>query len=100
MQAAFDASDHEAIAHHGSRCRSILIALMTELNPSVDLRLARDLGSLYTFLWQQMAEAKTAEELDDTIEILEQQRDAWRTAVELLQSGPPSPGDGPLDVAG
>ena len=102
LQTAHDDRDFEAIAEQGSHCRSILIALMTELDASSDRRLADQLSSLHAWLWQQVACASRASDLDDPITILTQQRDAWRDAVEILRSV----GDGgleqsgPVDIAG
>ena len=102
LRSAHAGRDFEAIAEHGSHCRSILIALMTELDASSDRRLADQLSSLHAWLWQQVASASAAEDLDDPITILTQQRDAWREAVELLRgatAGDSGPA-GPVDVAG
>ncbi|MAA52276.1 MAG: hypothetical protein CMJ41_04500 [Phycisphaerae bacterium] len=102
LRSAHAGRDFEAIAEHGSHCRSILIALMTELDASSDRRLADQLSSLHAWLWQQVASASAAEDLDDPITILTQQRDAWREAVELLRgatAGDSEPA-GPVDVAG
>lgn len=102
LRAAHADRDFEAIAEQGSHCRSILIALMTELDASSDRRLADQLSSLHAWLWQQVASASTAEDLDDPITILTQQRDAWREAVELLRGAAAGESDsvGPVDVAG
>jgi flagellar biosynthetic protein FliS len=102
LQMAHREHDFEAIAEQGSHCRSILIALMTELDVSSDRHLAEQLSSLHAWLWQQVACASRAEDLDDPITILQQQRDAWRTAVDLMRATPGKPKNpsGPLDVAG
>jgi len=102
LQVAYRDREFEAIAEQGSQCRSILIALMTELDASSDRHLAEQLSSLHAWLWQQIACASRAEDLDDPITILQQQRDAWRTAVDLMKSTSDEPGQstGPLDVAG
>jgi len=102
LQAAHDDRDFEAIAEQGSHCRSILIALMTELDASSDRRLADQLSSLHAWLWQQVACASRASDLDDPITILTQQRDAWRDAVEILRSAGNGglEQSGPVDIAG
>ena len=102
LQDAYEQRDFEGIAEQGSHCRSILIALMTELDASSDRRLADQLSSLHAWLWQQVACASKATDLDDPITILTQQRDAWRDAVDLLRSAGTggSEQSGPVDVAG
>ena len=103
LQSAHRSRNFEEIAEQGSHCRSILIALMSELDASADRRLAEQLSSLHAWLWQEIASASKAEDLDDAITILMQQRDAWREAVELLRAtkGSTAAGsDGPFDVAG
>ncbi|MEE2719906.1 MAG: flagellar export chaperone FliS [Planctomycetota bacterium] len=102
LRDAHAAGDFEAIAEQGSHCRSILIALMTELDASSDRRLADQLSSLHAWIWQQVASASTADDLDDPITILTQQRDAWREAVDLLRTAGTGASEplGPVDVAG
>tara|TARA_B100001059_G_scaffold196568_2_gene201614 strand:- start:8262 stop:8675 length:414 start_codon:yes stop_codon:yes gene_type:complete len=102
LRDAYRSNAFEAIAEEGSRCRAILIALMTELDASKDRRLAEQLSSIHAWLWQQVASARCADDLDDPISTLEQQRDAWREAVDLLRTAPvdAEPAPGPLDVAG
>ncbi|MDG2199676.1 MAG: flagellar protein FliS [Phycisphaerales bacterium] len=102
LQMAHRERDFDGISEQGSHCRSILIALMTELDASSDRHLAEQLSSLHAWLWQQVACASRAEDLDDPITILQQQRDAWRTAVDLMKSTPGEQENtsGPLDVAG
>lgn len=97
LRAAHAARDFEAIAEQGSHCRSILIALMTELDASKDRRLSEQLSSLHAWVWQQIACASVADDLDDPIAILAQQRDAWSEAVDLLRA-PGRSGSGPLDT--
>lgn len=102
LREAYRSNAFEDIADEGSRCRAILIALMTELDASKDRLLAEQLSSIHAWLWQQVASARCADDLDDPITTLEQQRDAWREAVDLLRAAPDEAASatGALDVAG
>jgi flagellin-specific chaperone FliS len=100
LQEAHRQRDFESIDAHGSKCRSILVALMSELDASVDRRLAEMLTSLHSWLWQQVASAQCPEDLDLAIELMEQQRDAWREAIDLMRAVKDDSAAGPLDVAG
>ena len=58
------------------------------------------LTSLHSWLWQQVATAQDPEDLDLAIELMEQQRDAWKEAIELMRVMKNETETGPIDLAG
>jgi flagellar biosynthetic protein FliS len=99
LASMIDADDSEGIAESSERCRAILIALGTDLDTRVHSEMASRLSSLHTWLYQCVTEVTRSDELDEVIELLEFQRDAWREAVEVLRSGGTATSSDVIDMA-
>lgn len=100
LASMIDADDSEGIAESSERCRAILIALGTDLDTRVHSEMASRLSSLHAWLYQCVADVTRSEELDEVIEFLEFQRDAWREAVEVLRNGGTATPSDVIDMAG
>ncbi len=61
------------------------MALGVDTDTRVEHVLARRLAALHAFLHGLLAQATRIADLDDVLEIIEFQRDAWREAVVLLR---------------
>ena len=85
LREAIETGDKAAVADCSCRCRAILMALGVDLDTRVEHVLARRLAALHSFLHGLLAQATQAADLDDVLEIIEFQRDAWREAVVLLR---------------
>ncbi|MEE3001914.1 MAG: flagellar export chaperone FliS [Planctomycetota bacterium] len=85
LREAIETGDEASVAECGDRCRAILMALGVDTDTRVEHVLARRLAALHSFLHGLLAQATRTADLDDVLEILEFQRDAWREAVVLLR---------------
>ena len=85
LREAIETSDEVAVAECSARCRAILMALGVDTDTRVEYVLARRLAALHSFLHGLLAQATRTADLDDVLEIIEFQRDAWREAVALLK---------------
>jgi len=85
LREAFETGDEDAIVEYGHRSRAILMDLGVDTDTRVEHGLARRLAALHAFLHGLLAQATRTADLDDVLEIIEFQRDAWRDAVVLLR---------------
>ncbi|MBM43616.1 MAG: hypothetical protein CMJ36_01190 [Phycisphaerae bacterium] len=85
LREAFDCDDEASLEEFGNRCRAILMALGVDTDTRVEHGLARRLAALHSFLHGLLVQASRPSDLDDVLEIIEFQRDAWRDAVVLLR---------------
>lgn len=76
------------VVHHGfSRCRAILLELVTSMRPEVDPSLCERLSSLYMFMFRELLESahsKDAARADKVIELLEYDRETWVLLMQKL----------------
>ena len=100
LMSAMDSNDFEGIAEASERCRAILVALGTDLDTRVHPEMAARLSSLHTWLYRRVVDADQPEDLDEVIELLEFQRDAWREAVAVLRGGNATEPSDTIDIAG
>ncbi|MEE2908617.1 MAG: flagellar export chaperone FliS [Planctomycetota bacterium] len=100
LMSAMDADDFEGIAEASERCRAILVALGTDLDTRVHPEMAARLSSLHGWLYRRVVDANQPEDLDEVIELLEFQRDAWREAVDVLRSSAAATSSDTIDIAG
>ena len=94
--------DFEKIYEGFSNCRNIVLELGESIRPDPDPELAKNMKSVYTFIYGELVKAsmnKDAEKLDKTIELLEYERETWAQFMEKLererQAGAAAPADGP-----
>ncbi len=79
--------DWEAVFNGFSRCRNILVELLSGMRPEVDPELCRRMSTLYTFMYTQLMDAsyeKDVAKADRVIELLEYDRRTWAMLVEKL----------------
>lgn len=72
-----------------SRCRAILVELVSTMRPEIDPDLCARVGSLYTFLMGELLRASHERDpaiADRVIEILEYERETWVMLMEKLAS--------------
>ena len=100
LMSAMDSNDFEGIAEASERCRAILVALGTDLDTRVHPEMAARLSSLHAWLYRRVVDADQPEDLDEVIELLEFQRDAWREAVAVLRGGNATEPSDTIDIAG
>ena len=93
--------DYEKIYEGFSNCRNIVLELGESIRPDPDPELAKNMKSVYTFIYGELVKAsmnKDAEKLDKTIELLEYERETWAQFMEKLererQAGAAAPADG------
>jgi flagellar protein FliS len=81
------ARDYEAVYNGFSRCREILVELLSSIRPDADADLARRVNALYTFIFGQVVQASVEKNLaaaDKAIELLEYERETWSMLLERL----------------
>lgn len=79
----------EASFNGFSKCRNIIMELMTSMRPEIDPDLCARLMGLYTYLYNQIIEAaheKSVEKADKVITLLEYERETWVMLIEKLKS--------------
>lgn len=100
------AGDYGA-AHTGfSRCRNILMELISSMRPEIDPDLCARMSALYTFMFNQLVRAgqdRDTDAADKVIELLEYDRQTWTMLIERLAreraggapegNGDPAPAD-------
>ncbi len=77
--------DWEAVFDGFSKCRNILLELISSVRPAIDPDLCARVTSLYTFLYTQLVEAGFEKDLPKarkTLEILEYERETWVLAMQ------------------
>lgn len=80
-----EAGDHEAIYNGISRCRSIVVELLSTIRADVDAEIADRVRAVYSFLVTELIEVGLEKEiarLDGVIRILEYERETWVMAME------------------
>jgi flagellar protein FliS len=81
------ARNYEATFNGFSRCRNILVELMSSMRPDVDPLLAKRITSLYTFLYTELLQAsidKDVAKADRVIELIEYERETWSLVMKKL----------------
>lgn len=79
--------DFEASFNGISRCRDIVLELLTTMKPEFDPELCERVKSLYTFMYTHLVEAsmeRSVEKLDKVIKLLEYERETWVLLIEKL----------------
>lgn len=77
------------------RSKNIVSELMVSLNMEKGGEIAKNLRSLYTYIFGQLIEAnmhKKSEPAEDALVLLQQLRDAW---IQISQAGEPAPKPAP-----
>ncbi len=77
--------DWEAVFDGFSKCRNIVLELMSSVRPDIDPDLCSKVTSLYTFLFTQLVEAGFEKDLvkaEKVLGILEYERETWVLAIE------------------
>ena len=77
--------DWEAVFDGFSKCRNILLELISSVRPAVDPDLCASVTSLYTFLYTQLVEAgfdKDLPKAEKALAILEYERETWVLAMQ------------------
>lgn len=77
--------DFESVYQGFSKCRNILVELMTSVRPDLDANLRANVTALYTFLYTQLTEASFEKDLaktDKVLELLEFERETWVMAMQ------------------
>ncbi|MGQ0627667.1 MAG: flagellar export chaperone FliS [Phycisphaerales bacterium] len=74
--------------HQGySRCRAILLELISSMRTEVDPDLCSRLRGLYTFMYRELLESSLVKDLaraDKVIELLEYDRESWTMLMDQL----------------
>lgn len=75
-------------SHHGlSRCRAILVELVSSMRPDVDPDLCAKMSGLYMFMHRELIEAgieKSPQRVEKVIELIEFDRQTWVMLMEQL----------------
>lgn len=88
LQDGIEQSDHELAFTGSSRCRAIIMELLTGLDRTVDKTLCDRLASLYLFLYGRLVEAMTERDapmVAEVIELLEFERETWMLAMARVE---------------
>ena len=70
-----------------TKCRNIIVELMTTMKPDVDPELYRRMTGLYTFMYTHLIEANTERnpaKAGKVIELLEYERDTWAMLMKKI----------------
>jgi flagellar secretion chaperone FliS len=81
-----------------SRCRDIVLELLTTIAPDVEATLSERVRAVYTFMYSRLVEAsmeRSLPKLDEVIRLLEFERETWvmlmqKLARERAEPGAPS----------
>lgn len=79
--------DFEGMYNGVSQCRNIIFELLTTVRDDLDAELARNVKSLYTFLYTELLDAsmeKSQDKLASVIELLEYERQTWVLLMQRL----------------
>ncbi len=87
-------------AYNGiTKCRDIIVELMTSIRDEVNPELAKNVRGLYTFLFNEITEAnmsKSADRMSKVVELLEYERETWALLLEQVAAGKVSKGTAQL----
>ncbi len=84
---ALAAQDYEGTHDGFSKCRNILLELITTLRPEIDAELCERVAGLYTFMYTQLVESsheRDVSKADKVIELLEYECETWAMLMEQL----------------
>lgn len=79
--------DYEATYNGFSRCRNILVELMSSVRPDTDPTLVGRINALYTFIYTELTQASMEKDVpraDKAIELIEFERETWAMAMQKL----------------
>ena len=100
-------TDFEAAYEGISRCQRIILELINGLQPEQDPDLCDRLAGLYTFLYRRLIDAardRSPEIVEETIKLLEYERQTWLMLIEKMADENPGAGpraaDGSVSVEG
>lgn len=79
--------NYEAVFNGFSRCRAILVELVTTMKPEPDRELYERLSSLYLFMMSRLMESsheRNIEKADEVIKLLDYERETWVMLIEKV----------------
>jgi flagellar protein FliS len=79
--------NYEAVFNGFSRCRAILVELVTTMKPEPDRQLYDRLSSLYLFMMSRLMESsheRSIEKADEVIKLLDYERETWVMLIEKV----------------
>lgn len=97
--------DYEASFTGISRCRDIILELLTAIGPGVDPTLAERVRGVYTFLYSRLVEAsmeRSTAKLEEVIKLLEFERETWVMLMQKLaadRAGQPAAAPKPASLS-
>ena len=81
-----------------TRCRDIIVELMTSIREEHNPELAKNVRGLYTFLFNEITEAnmaKSPDRMKKVVELLEYERETWAMLLESIATQKPKDGKEP-----
>lgn len=70
-----------------TRCRAVLLELLSGMRPEVDAELCARVSGLYTYMITRLMEAshgRSVEAVDEVLKLLEYERDTWAMLIDKL----------------
>lgn len=101
------AKNYEAVFNGFTRCRAILVELVSTMKPAPDAELYARLSALYLFMMSRLLESsheRSVTKADEVIKLLEYERETWSMLIEkvgrMRKSGELPPAGGAKVAAG